>query len=512
MNLDDYLSRDGLGLASLVHRGEVSPRELVEAALRQLDRVNPVLNAVVHSAGTEAREQARKLEAGAAGRGSPRRRESERPFEGVPFLIKDLRTRWAGHPHTCGSRLLADFVPDRDAEVVRRYRASGLLLLGKTNTPELGLSAVTEPELLGPCRNPWNPGLTPGGSSGGSAAAVAAGIVPLAGGNDGGGSIRIPAACCGLFGLKPSRGRVPTGPEDGSGWRGLVVDHVLTRSVRDSAAALDVISGSEGKGAGQPPAPTRPFLAEVGRDPGALRIAFTSKPIGAVEVHPECRRGAETVASLLDELGHHVEEADLPVEGSDFARAFVTLICAETAADLEDAEEMAQARATPGNVEVETWILSLLGRRISGAAYASALRVLDETTRRVDEFFGRYDAVVSPTLAEPPVPVGAFRLPPFQRWAAGILGRLRAGSLFEAVGTLERAAETAFRFAPFTPLFNVTGQPAMSVPLSWTPEEIPVGVHVAGRFGDEATLFRLARQLEVARPWFGRLPAWIRES
>lgn len=512
MKLDEYLARDGLALADLVRRGQVSPVELVEAALEQLDRVDPVLNAVVHRMEDEARQSARSVERRITAGPTAADDSAHAPFLGVPFLVKDLLTLCAGHPHTSGSRLTKDFVPDHDAEVVRRYRASGALILGKTNTPEFGLLPFTEPELFGPCRNPWDPARTPGGSSGGSAAAVAAGVAPLAGGNDGGGSIRIPASCCGLFGLKPTRGRVPCGPDYQQIWRGFAIDHVVTRSVRDSAAMLDAIAGPDVGAPYVAPPPARPFLEEVGRAPDRLRVALATEPLLGSTMSPECRRAAAETGALLEEMGHEVEEAAPPVEKERFSEAFLIMVCAEARADVEDAEAYVGRRARPGDVEPETWALKLLGGRISGGRYAAALRYLERTSRQVGRFFEDYDVLVSPTLSSPPPPVGSLRPPPLERWSLRVLGHLRAGWLIDLLGGLDRTARDLFEFIPSPPLFNVTGQPAMSVPLAWTEDGLPLGVHVAGRFGDEATLFRLAARLEEARPWFDRMPAWVREE
>lgn len=514
MTLDDYLSRDGLELADLVRRGEVSPVDLLEVALEQADRVDPVVNALVHRMDDEARRAARSLEERlAADRSSPAAAPPDRkPFLGVPFLVKDLLTPCAGHPHTSGSRLMKGHVADHDAEVVRRYRASGAVIFGKTNTPEFGLVPYTEPELFGATRNPWDPSRTPGGSSGGSAAAVAGGVVPLAGGNDGGGSIRIPASCCGLFGLKPTRGRVPCGPDHGQIWRGFAVDHVLTRSVRDSAAMLDAIAGPDVGAPYVAPPPDRPFLEEVERDPGRLRVALTAEPLLGTRMSDECRRAAERTGTLLEEMGHEVEVTAPDVERETFAEAFLVMVCAEVWADLKDAEAYSGRTASPGTVEPETWALALLGRRLSGGRLSSALRYLERTAREVGAFFEDYDVLVSPTLAWPPPSVGSLQRPPLERLTLRLLGHLRAGWLIELLGGVDRTASDLFEFIPFPPLFNVTGQPAMSVPLARTGQGIPVGVHAAGRFGDEATLFRLAGRLEEARPWFDRLPDWVREE
>jgi amidase len=321
----EYDHYDGLGLAELVRRKEVSPAELVEEAIRRIETVNPQINAVIHPMYDLARQQVQQ--------GLP-----EGPFRGVPFLLKDLLVYYAGVPTRSGSRFFRDFVPDHDSEIVRRYRQAGVVVLGKTNTPELGLVPYTEPVLFGPSRNPWDLSRTTGGSSGGSGAAVAARLVPVAHGNDGGGSIRIPASCCGVFGLKPTRGRTPMGPDIGEAWRGMAINHVLTLSVRDSAAMLDATAGPD---VGAPyiiPPPERPFLEEVGRDPGRLRIAFTTRPLLPGTVHPDCVRGVEETARLCQDLGHIVEEAAPQIDGHAFARDFLTMVCAETRADIEEGE------------------------------------------------------------------------------------------------------------------------------------------------------------------------------
>ncbi|NIP58173.1 MAG: amidase [Gemmatimonadetes bacterium] len=508
MTADDYLALDGLAMAGLARRGEVTARELLETALDRADRLDPLLNAVVHRFDEEARARASAIDDGGAGRGSA----EPAPFRGVPFLVKDVLTTVAGHPHTSGSRLLEGWVADEDSEVVARFRAAGAILFGKTNAPEFGLTPYTEPELFGPCRNPWDPSRTPGGSSGGSAAAVAAGIVPLAGGNDGGGSIRIPAACCGLFGLKPSRGRVPSGPYHVQVWRGLATDHVLTRSVRDSAAMLDAISGPEPGVPSLLPGPERPYLDEVGRDPGRLRVAFTAEPWLGSELDPECRAAVEDAAGLLEEMGHRVEEATPTLDAEPFARAFLTLVAGELGADLRDARAATGRKPGPATVEPETWALHALGRRISAVEHASALRRLERAGKRVALFFQDHDLLLTPTLSRPPAPVGSLAASPLERWALSMLGRLRLGRLLGIVGAIDRMAAEAFEFTPFTPVFNVTGQPAVSVPLAWSREGLPIGIHLAAPFGDEATLFRLAGRLEEARPWFHRLPEWVREE
>lgn len=491
----EYVALDGLGLAELVRKGEVTAAELVEVAAGRIERLDPRLNAVVHRLYDDARR-------GASGGLPPG------PFAGVPFLLKDLLALYAGAPLTAGSRLMRGWVPDHDSEVVRRYRAAGLNILGKTNTPEFGITPFTESEHLGPCRNPWDTERTPGGSSGGSAAAVAAGMVPLAGGGDGGGSIRIPASCCGAFGLKPTRGRVPTGPDEGELWRGAVVEHVITRSVRDSAAVLDAIHGPDVGAPYVAPPVERPFLEEVGRAPGRLRVAFSAEPLLGPEVHPECRAAVEESARLLESLGHRVEEAAPPVERDAFARAFLVMLCGELRADVADAEAITGRRASVRELERTTWALALLGEELSAAEYAMNVRYLQRSARRVAAFFEEWDVLVTPTLALPPVKIGELLPGPVDAAVLGALGAVRSGWALAKLGAVEKAAADAFRFAAYTPVFNVTGQPAMSVPLMWSGDGLPIGTHIVGRFGDESMLFRLAAQLEEARPWAGRRPAW----
>jgi amidase len=499
MKLDEYLAHDGLGLAKLVQGGEVTPAELVEIAIAQAERVNPALNAIVYPMYDEGRRVATsEIPAG--------------PFQGVPFLLKDHLSLYAGTPTTFGTKLLKDYVPDHDSEMVRRFKRSGLVTLGKTNTPEMGLMPYTESELLGPCRNPWDPSRTPGGSSGGSGAAIAAGIVPLAGGADGGGSIRIPASCCGLFGLKPTRARTPTGPDHGELWRGGVVEHVITRSVRDSAVMLDAVAGPDVGAPYTAPPPARPFAEEVGADPGHLRIAFTGDPLLGKEIDPDCLVALADAAKLLETLGHHVEEAAPPVDRGAFSQAFVTMLTGELRADIQDAENAMGRKATWRDMEPAAWALGLLGRRVSAAEYASAVRYLQRYARVVGHFFEDYDVLLTPTLSRVPPPIGAFKRPPFERLATQVIARMNAGRLMRLLGAIEQVAENSFEFTPFTPLFNVTGQPAMSVPLSRNAQGLPIGLHFAGRYADEATLIRLASQLEEACPWFDQLPPWVREG
>jgi len=489
----DYDKYDGLGLAELVRKKEVKPSELVEEAISRIERLNPQVNAVIY----KMYELARK----AADRDLP-----DGSFKGVPFLMKDLLMAYAGVPLTGGSRFLKDFIPDHDSELVKRFRATGIIVVGKTNTPEFGLVPVTEPELFGPTNNPWDVTRTPGGSSGGSAAAVAARMVPLAHGSDGGGSIRHPASCCSVFGLKPTRGRNPIGPDVGEAWRGLVCDHVLTRSVRDSAAMLDATAGPDIGALYYATSPSRPFLDEVGVDPGKLRIAFTSEPFLGHIVDRDCVKGLEATAKLCDDLGHEVVEAAPQIDGKAFAKAFLTIVCVETRATIEESEVLLSRKASFKDFEPSTWVIGLLGRQCRAPEFSRSINLVQLTARQIGEFFKKYDVMLTPTLAMPPVVTGALQPKGSQLVAMKLLGRLNAGGLINTLSGIDVLAEHVFEFMPYTPIFNVTGQPAMSVPLHWNDDGLPIGMQFVGRYGDEATLFRLASQLEKARPWSDRIP------
>jgi amidase len=457
---------DATAQAELVRKKDVQPIELVDAAIERIQALNPRLNAVVTKMFDQARETAR----GALPQG---------PFTGVPFLLKDILGMCRGVPMTMGSALLRDFVPDHDSELVSRLRRAGLIFVGKTNVPEFGILPTTEAELFGPCRNPWDPERSTGGSSGGAAAAVASGMVPMAHANDGGGSIRIPASCCGLFGLKPTRARNPLGPDFGEGWGGLVAEHAVTRSVRDSAALLDATAGPDSGDPYWAPPIARPFANEVGVDPGALRIAYAASP--DFPVHQDCIQAVEAAIALCRDLGHQVEEIPmaLDVGHEHFAACVKVIIAAGTASLLK------MLGAVREQVEPMTWALNEMAGGIDGADYVLALDQLQRTSRVIAGMFSRYDVLISPVVSEPPPLLGHFAPAPDNPLQG-----------FDLAG----------RYVHLAPLANVTGQPAMSVPLFWNEDGLPIGVQFMGRFGDEATLFRLASQLETAQPWAHRRP------
>jgi amidase len=471
MTPNEYRQLDGLALAELVKTGQVTAQELLATALSLAEQHNPSLNAIVTPMFDEARQAAANT--------------LEGPFTGVPFLLKDLGDAYAGVRLTGGSAVLQHFVPNYDSEIVRRIKQAGLITFGKTNTPEFGLLPTTESRLLGPCRNPWNTAHSTGGSSGGAAAAVAAGIVPLAHASDGGGSIRIPASCCGLFGLKPTRARTPKGPLLGDSMSGLSISHCLSRTVRDSAALLDAIAGPD---VGDPyvaPPPARPFLEETRTPPGKLRIAFTTQAPSGVPIHADCVTAVTYTAHLLQELGHEVIEASPQLDVERFTQAFLAVWAAGTAWTVKGIALISGYPPTPELYEPLTYALYEQGERQTSADYLLAVQALQQSSRQFSRFFQDVDAWLTPALADPPPLLGYFDATPDNPL---------------------QGFERAIAYVPFTPIANATGQPAMSVPLYWNEAGLPVGSHFIGRFGDEATLFRLAAQLEQAQPWAQRFP------
>ena len=469
---EEFAYMDATRQAELVRRKEVKPVELVDAAIERIKHFNPGLNAVVTPMYEEARDAAQGV-------------LPDGPFRGVPFLLKDLVASYSGVRMTWGSAFLRDFVPDHDSELVLRLKRAGFVFVGKTNTPELGILPTTEPVLFGAARNPWDVERSTGGSSGGSAAAVAAGIVPMAHANDGGGSIRIPASCCGLFGLKPTRARNPLGPDVGDIMGGLAVEHAVSRSVRDSAALLDATAGPD---VGDPywaPPPVRPYAEEVGIAPGRLRIAFSTNAPAGAKIHPDCVEAVHDAARLCADLGHEVTEGMPEIDGPLLAQAFTTVWAAGCASEVDGFAFLTGRTPQQELFEPLTWALYEMGQRTTGSAYIMSQTLLQQISRQVAGFFEKYDIWLTPTLAEPPLQLGWFDATPDNPM---------------------RGYYRAVDYVPFTPIANATGQPAMSVPLYWNKEGLPVGTHFVGRFGEEGTLFRLAAQLEAARPWVDRRP------
>ena len=494
MGFSEYESLDGMALAELVAKKQVTPLELVEEAITRIERWDPRLHFVVTRLDAEARAAAKgPLPAG--------------PLSGVPYLLKDLLAAYAGKPLQGGSRMYRGYVPDHDSELVARHRRAGLVCVAKTSTPELGITPFVEPPIHPPTETPWRAGHTSGGSSGGSAAGVAARVAPIGHGGDGGGSIRIPASCCGLFGLKPSRGRTPTGPDASEGWYGFAIEHAITRSVRDSAAVLDATCAPEATRLFTADRPDRPYLEEVSRAPGKLRIGFTTKPHLPGNVHADCVRAVEEAAKLCASLGHDVEEASLQIDGHAFSRDFVTHVAVATSAEIDMAEDLIGRRARREDVHTETWIIAMLGRTISGTELTKARSRLFAQARKILAFHERYDLLLTPTLGRPPTKIGELRPPRVEALAQEMIARGNLSAVLKIPALIDSMAERVFDFVPFTPVANVTGQPSMSVPLHWNADGLPVGVMFSARPGDEATLFRLAAQLESARPWAQRTPA-----
>jgi amidase len=468
----EYERYDALGLADLVRRRAVGPDDLLDAALARLESRNPVVNAVVMRLEDHARDAIKA--------GLP-----DGPFCGVPYLMKDLTASIAGIRMTRGSRFFADTPPaTADSEHVTRLKRAGLVIFGRTNTCEVGLSLTCEPQLYGPTRNPWDPTRISGGSSGGAAAATGARIVPMAHASDGFGSIRAPAACCGVVGLKPTRGRNTMAPFIGEGLGGCSTEHAVTLTVRDSAALLDATAGP---GAGDPyvaPPPARPFLREVGAEVGRLRIAFTTAAPNGAPVERESLDALAATATLCADLGHHVEEAKPAIDGAAVVPTFLTLAAANTVVNLAS-HPTAGRPPRPDEVERVTWGTAKLGERITAADYVRATQTAHRLGRQMAAFHQRYDVLLTPGLA---------MLPPKLGWIDMML---------EDVDEYWRRV---FTFSPFTVWFNLTGQPAMMLPLGTSASGLPVATQLVARFGDEATLFRLSAQLESARPWFDRKP------
>ncbi|PJZ53304.1 amidase [Leptospira adleri] len=484
----EYTYYDATGLADLVRKKSVHPSELVESAIERIESTNPGLNAVIHRFYEEARKDAKsKLPNG--------------PFRGVPILVKDFIHAIGGAPLSSGSKSFRNYISPVDSEFIRRLRNAGTLFLGQTNVPEFALMGITEPKLHGPTRNPWNLERTPGGSSGGSAAAVAAGMVPVATASDGGGSIRIPAAYCGLFGLKPTRGRTPVGPYSGRLWQGASVDHVLSRTVRDSAAFLDALCGIESSDAFSFEESKTSYLSEIKKSPGKLRIAFsTQSPIGT-QVHPDCVESVVHTAKILHSLGHKVEEKEAPVDGKAIGRAFITMYFGEMAAQLKNLEPVLGRKARMGDVESVTWILGLLGRTVSAGEFVRSLQEWDKAALAMENFHKTYDVYLTPTTAMPPAKIGELEPKLGEKIAMQVVGRLGLGRMLLASGLVDELVEKSLSRTPFTQLANLTGQPSVSIPIGQTSDQLPLGLQFTAARRREDILFRLSAQLEKAVPW-----------
>ncbi len=475
--LKEYPQFDGTDLANLIKDRQISSADVIDTVFYLIEKLNPKLNAIVRPLENEAR---RTLEAGV----------SDGPFVGVPIVLKDEYLSVANVPNDQSSRLAAGWSRPYDTSLVSSYRNAGIVPVAKTNLPELGASVTTDATLYGPCATPWDITRNSGGSSGGSASAVAAGIVPLGYSNDGAGSIRIPASCCGVFGLKPTRARVSTAPDGGEYWNGLVIEHAITRSVRDSAALLDATDGPKLGDYYCAPVKERPFLDEVTTEPRPLRIAFSASPPFDAEVSPDCVAAMEDTAKLCESLGHHVEEAAPDFDGEKMAEALGALLCIHLSFGIDAMSDITGRPVNAETVEQATLALAQRGAEMSAVDLLGILELFTATARQTAPFWETYDLFLTPTLASPPV---------------------EHGYIYTNDPDADRYLDRWLKFVPFTPLANITGAPAMSVPLFWNADGLPIGSHFIGRFGDEATLFQLAGQLERAAPWAGKHPpvgAW----
>lgn len=491
MPLEDYPHLDAISLASLVQKKEITPSELLDLAIARAEAVNPQLNALIHPLYDHARAQ---IENGLTG-----------PLAGVPMLVKDLYQEMQGAPHHMGNRALKNrsVTATCDATIVRRWKAAGLVPFGRTNTPEFGAKGITEPDAYGPARNPWNTAHTPGGSSGGSAAMVAAGVVPVAGANDGGGSIRIPAACCGLFGLKPGRGRTPWGPTFTEAMHGIAVNHVVSRSVRDSALVLDISHGREVGSLFDIAPPSQSYLSHTQMPPGKLRIAFSTRSPLGTPIDPEAVKAVEKTASLLASLGHTVEEGEPDIDMRRMCLDWLYIWFAQCAATVDAIRD--QTGCSMREFEADTVAMAAFGRALRADEYAVIQARWQEYMIALDRFLADRDFWLTPTLARPPLRIGENDTPKILQTISRTIAGLGGGRLIRLSGQIEEQALKSLAAVPFTQLANVTGVPAMSVPLHWCEDGLPLGVQFVGTHGDEGKLFSLAAQLEQAQPWGNRI-------
>jgi amidase len=473
MKFAEYWQYDGLGLADLVKQRQVTPKELLQTAIAAIEKLNPSINAVHQVLSAAAEKEAEQLPHG--------------PFTGVPFLIKEVGLHASNVPSNLGSRLAEGMVFPYDTTLMARFRQAGFVTIGTTTTPEFAYNATTESLFYGPTRNPWDLDRSTGGSSGGSAAAIAAGIVPVAHANDGGGSIRIPAACNGLVGLKPTRGRIPTGPDYGELIGGLGIEFALSRTVRDTAALLDAVSGPDPGCYSYTENPKRAYIEEAYTSPKKLRIAFMEKPFSGASIDPECVRVLKETIELCESLGHEIVEASPHVDHELHTLATVRMWAANLAHMMDGVAKYMNRIPSEENLEATSWACYQFGKSLSAAQYLQALDIVNMVSRSVGAFFEQYDILLTPTLSQPP----------------SLLGVLNANA--SGIDAYQWT-EQIFAYAPFTNICNTTGQPAISLPLGWSGEGLPIGMQFIGRFADEATLIQLAGQLEEAKPWKGRKP------
>lgn len=490
MQIPEYDSMDAIEMASRVQKGEITPTELRNAAIERIQMRDPKFNSVVFKMYDRAKAKEESLPKG--------------PLYGVPFLIKDLKLQIEGTPTSNGNKLTKNKIATEHSVLAQRYEAAGLQIIGKTNTPEFGLMGITESELRGPCRNPWNVDHTPGGSSGGASAAVSARIVPIAHGGDGGGSIRIPASACGLFGLKPTRGRVTMAPFLGEAWNGFVQEHVLSRSVRDSALCLDIEAQPT---LGEPyaaPHQALPYIEEIKKSPPKLKIAFTTQTLLIGDSHSDCVAAVNDAATLLEELGHDVIEAVPTLPKEQLIHDYFLIVATGIARFVEDSASYAKKKPSAKDFEPSTWLMAQIGWSHNASEYLAAQQRIQRASRDIALFFDDYDMLLTSTLAQPPAKIGELLPTPKE---LRLLSVLRALPMKKLIGiALEKMANGKLAYTPNTQIFNQTGQPAMNVPLFWNDQNLPIGVQLAGGLGREDLLLRLAAQLEEARPWANKIP------
>lgn len=484
----EYSQYDATGLKELLDRGEVSVEEVIATAQARIKKVNPKINAVIHHMDDTIQEQLDEV-------------SGDAPLRGIPFLMKDLGLAYKGVPLQMGSKAFKRYIPDYDSTLVSRYKKAGLITLGKTNTPEFGLKGTTEPEAFGPTLNPWNTAYSTGGSSGGSAAAVASGMVPVASGSDGGGSIRIPSSFNNLFGLKPGKGRMPTGPHKGESWQGAVSLHVISRSVRDSAYLLDLTHGIESGSRSHAPEYSGSYLQAIKEKPKTLRIAVCGDSPIRRGVHDDNIKALNKARKLLTDMGHMVIEDTPDIDGIALAKSYLTMYMGEVNAAVKDAQKLLKKKLNKSDFELTTWMLYHLGEATSAGEFVEAIAFWDEAAWQMSQFFQKYDLYLTPTTAYPPAKIGALDLKKSEEWLIHTLSATHLIGWFKSSGRAMDIAMENLTYTPFTQLANLTGLPAASVPMGIYDNNLPLGVQFIAPKGKEELLFKIARQIEIVEPW-----------
>jgi len=488
----EYDKYDGLGLSKLVQDKEITPLELLEEAISRAENLKK-LNTIIYPMYDLARKVAQQ-------------KLPEGPFTGVPTLLKDLIADYEGTPISYGSKALRNNISKSDSELVKRFKKTGVVIFGKTNAPEFGIMGTTEPEHFKPCHNPWDIKRSSGGSSGGSAAAVAAGIVPFAHGGDGGGSIRIPASMCGLFGFKPGRGLTPLGPSHGEIMDGAVVQHIISRSVRDSAAMLDATVGHEPGSPYKVMLPKQKFIEAQNAPFKKLKIAYSSKSIMDEEVHPDVLASFNHTLEILKGLGHELIEDHPVLDGNKLSKAYLINLAGHISSDVENAKNLVGGKIALSEMEILTKTLALIGRNITALEFIEAKKYWHEVTYAMDVFQEKYDVYLTPVVAVPPPLLGSQKLKSFEIFLMKIVNLTGAGRALIKSGIVEKIAKESFEKFPFTQISNLSGNPSMSVPLFWTKDNLPIGSLFSAKWGDDFTLFKLAFELEKSSPWFNKRP------